>query len=93
LILLIFSGLGPHLPFRCGNRRSGFGHLRHVFFSEPTPIGGLGVEHGYLVPLPAEYRVERLKAGARFASYGSASQPAIIIGKDSGKPDAVLARN
>jgi hypothetical protein len=33
------------------------------------------------------------KAGARFASYGSASQPAIIIGKDSGKADAVLAAN
>jgi hypothetical protein len=27
------------------------------------------------------------------ASYGSASQPAIIIGKDSGKADAVLAPN
>jgi hypothetical protein len=33
------------------------------------------------------------KAGARFASYGSASHPAIIIGKDSGKADAVLAPN
>ena len=34
-------------------------------------------------------------AGARFASYGSASHPAIIIGKDkdSGKADAVLAPN
>jgi hypothetical protein len=34
----------------------------------------------------------RAKAG-RCASYGSASQPAIIIGKDSGKADAVLAPN
>jgi hypothetical protein len=31
------------------------------------------------------------KAGARFASYGSASHPAIINGKDSGKADAALA--
>jgi hypothetical protein len=31
------------------------------------------------------------KAGARFASCGSASHPAIIIGKDSGKADAALA--
>jgi hypothetical protein len=33
------------------------------------------------------------KAGARFGSCGSASHPAIIIGKDSGKADAVLAPN
>jgi hypothetical protein len=32
------------------------------------------------------------KAGARFASYGSAGRPA-IIGKDSRKADAVLAPN
>jgi hypothetical protein len=33
------------------------------------------------------------KAGARFASYGSASHPAIINGKDSRKADAALASN
>ncbi len=33
------------------------------------------------------------KAGARFASYGSASHPAIINGKDSRKADAALAFN
>jgi hypothetical protein len=33
------------------------------------------------------------KAGARFASYGSASHAAIIIGKDSRKADAVPAPN
>jgi hypothetical protein len=33
------------------------------------------------------------KAGARFASYGSASHPAIIIGKDRRKADVVLAPN
>jgi hypothetical protein len=33
------------------------------------------------------------KAGARFASYGSASHPAIINGKDSRKAGAVLASN
>jgi hypothetical protein len=33
------------------------------------------------------------KAGARFASYGSASHAAIINGKDSGKADAGLAAN
>jgi hypothetical protein len=32
-------------------------------------------------------------AGARFASYGSASHPAIIIGKDRRKADVVLAPN
>jgi len=31
--------------------------------------------------------------GARPASYGSAGHPAIIIGKDSRKADAVLAPN
>jgi len=33
------------------------------------------------------------KAGVAAASYGSASHPAIIIGKDSRKADAVLAPN
>jgi hypothetical protein len=33
------------------------------------------------------------KAGARFASYGSASHPAIINGKDSRKADTALAFN
>jgi len=36
---------------------------------------------------------QRAKAGARFASYGSASHPAIINGKDSRKADAALASN
>ena len=33
------------------------------------------------------------EGGPLRASYGSASQPAMIIGKDSGRADAVLAPN
>ena len=42
---------------------------------------------------PARSHSEAKKAAARFASCGSASHPAIIIGKDSRKADAVLAPN
>jgi hypothetical protein len=38
-------------------------------------------------------RSQRAKAGYSPASYGSASHPTIIVGKDSRKADAVLAPN
>src|SRR3954447_23458793 len=54
LIPLSFHGLGPHLPGRCGDRRSGFGQFRYVFGSERATVCGPRIERGHLPAFPPE---------------------------------------
>jgi hypothetical protein len=49
--------------------------------------------HPRIIGVNSPPRSPQGEGGPRRASYGSASQPAIIIGKDSGNADAVLAPN